>query len=47
MAFNRTADGKQTADPTKFPAGMAALSAYVHGLGVKFGLCAHSICLTN
>ena len=37
MASNRT-QGKQTADPTKFPKGMAALSQYVHGKGVKFGL---------
>ena len=35
MAVNRT-NGKQVADPTKFPSGMAALAKYVHGQGLKF-----------
>ena len=38
MAFNRSATGKQVADPAKFPSGMAALASYVHGKGAKFGL---------
>jgi alpha-galactosidase len=34
----RGADGRLFPDPQKFPQGMPALSAYVHGLGLKFGL---------
>lgn len=29
-----------TADPTRFPGGIEALSAKIHGLGLKFGSCA-------
>jgi len=38
MAKNRTVDGKLTHDPVRFPSGMKALSKYVHGKGLKFGL---------
>lgn len=38
MAKNRTADGKQIGDPTKFPSGMGALADHLHTLGLKFGL---------
>ena len=38
MAEQRTKDGKQSGDLVKFPSGMGALSSYVHGLGLKFGL---------
>ena len=30
--------GDWSADPAKFPSGLAALSDYVHSLGMKFGL---------
>jgi hypothetical protein len=30
--------GRWVVDPSRFPAGMAALSRYVHGLGEKFGM---------
>jgi hypothetical protein len=30
--------GRWVPDPTKFPDGMAALGAYIHGLGLKFGM---------
>lgn len=30
--------GRWVADPQKFPGGIASLSAYVHGLGLKFGI---------
>jgi Alpha galactosidase A/Alpha galactosidase C-terminal beta sandwich domain len=30
--------GRWLPDPTKFPHGMAALAAYIHGLGLKFGM---------
>jgi len=38
MAKNRTADGRLTADPDRFPGGMKALAGYVHSKGLKFGL---------
>jgi len=38
QASHRTSTGELTADPVRFPHGIAALSAYVHGLGLKFGL---------
>ena len=41
MAMNRTADGKLTHDPVRFPSGMKALAAYVQSRGLKFGLCKH------
>src|SRR4029079_2372902 len=34
----RDADGRIVADPDRFPSGMKALSDYVHGKGLKFGL---------
>lgn len=30
--------GRIVADPVKFPSGIAALSAYIHGKGLKFGI---------
>jgi alpha-galactosidase len=30
--------GRWLPDPVKFPGGMAALGAYIHGLGLKFGI---------
>ena len=46
MAMNRSADGKLTHDPVRFPSGMKALSKYVHERGLKFGLysarCGHT-----
>jgi alpha-galactosidase len=30
--------GRWVPDPTTFPDGMAALAAYIHGLGLKFGM---------
>lgn len=38
MAMNRTAEGKLTHDPQRFPSGMKALANYVQGKGLKFGL---------
>jgi alpha-galactosidase len=38
MAMNRTAEGKLTHDPERFPSGMRALADYVHSKGLKFGL---------
>lgn len=38
MAMNRTADGKLTHDPVRFPSGMKALAHYVQSKGLKFGL---------
>ena len=32
------ANGRWVVDATKFPDGMAAVAAYVHGLGLKFGM---------
>eukprot|EP00041_Stephanoeca_diplocostata_P012494 m.209367 g.209367 ORF g.209367 m.209367 type:complete len:700 (+) comp18979_c0_seq1:97-2196(+) len=37
-SYERNASGHMTADPSKFPNGMHALSAYVHAKGFKFGL---------
>lgn len=34
----RSADGKLQADPIRFLSGIRALSDYVHGLGLKFGI---------
>lgn len=34
----RDANGRMVADPVKFPGGWSALSAYVHGKGLKLGL---------
>lgn len=34
----RDKDGKMVPDPKKFPSGMKALSDYIHGLGLKFGM---------
>ena len=34
----RDANGRMIADPLKFPGGWPALSAYVHGKGLKLGL---------
>ncbi len=38
QAPSRAADGALVADPVRFPHGMAALSAQVHALGLKFGI---------
>lgn len=38
MAKQRKADGTLTADPQKFPHGMAWMSQQVHALGLKFGI---------
>ena len=38
MLLNRTADGRQIANPEKFPAGFAAVADFIHGLGLKSGL---------
>ncbi|WP_163552773.1 glycoside hydrolase family 27 protein [Candidatus Frankia alpina] len=38
MAPTRGSDGRLVADPERFPAGIAALAAYVHARGLKFGL---------
>lgn len=38
QAPKRTAAGELAADPQRFPHGIAALSAYVHSLGLKFGI---------
>ena len=38
MAKNRTAEGRLTHDPERFPRGMKALAAYVHSKGLRFGL---------
>ena len=35
---NRTADGRQIANPEKFPDGFAAVVDEIHGLGMKSGL---------
>ena len=39
MAFNRSADGSQLPDPTKFPKGFKAVADAIHGMGMKSGLC--------
>eukprot|EP00729_Bicosta_minor_P023308 gene23308-26423_t len=33
MSFNRSADGRQIADPTKFPDGFKAVADFIHNLG--------------
>jgi len=38
MSFNRSADGSQVADPTKFPGGFKAVADFIHNLGMKSGL---------
>ncbi|MCM3925326.1 glycoside hydrolase family 27 protein, partial [Frankia sp. AiPs1] len=38
MAPTRGDDGRLVADPERFPAGIAALAAYVHARGLRFGL---------
>ena len=38
MAMNRTAEGKLTHDPVRFPSGMKALANYVQSRGLRFGL---------
>lgn len=37
-SYNRTADGRQQANATKFPSGMAALGDYIHRAGLKYGI---------
>ena len=37
-AHSRDASGHLQADPVKFPHGMAAVAAFVHNLGLKFGV---------
>lgn len=36
MTKERDAQGRQVADPKRFPSGMAALGDYIHGKGLKF-----------
>ena len=38
-AAGRDANGTLVEDPNTFPSGMRALADYVHGLGMKFGVC--------
>jgi alpha-galactosidase len=38
IARKRDAHGNLIADPHRFPSGMAALTAYIHGLGLKAGI---------
>ena len=38
-ASQRDPSGAIVADPTRFPSGMKALADYVHGKGMKLGLC--------
>jgi len=38
MTENRTADGRQIADPKKFPNGFQAVTEFIHSLGLKSGL---------
>ncbi|KAH8881393.1 glycoside hydrolase family 27 protein [Thozetella sp. PMI_491] len=38
QAFTRDASGRQQANTTKFPSGIASLADYVHGLGLKLGI---------
>ncbi|MCH8218574.1 MAG: NPCBM/NEW2 domain-containing protein [Planctomycetes bacterium] len=48
MADKRNSEGKLVADPNKFPSGIKALSDYIHGKGLKFGLYqdrGHSTCM--
>jgi alpha-galactosidase len=37
-AYSRNESGHIIEDPNTFPSGMAALSDYVHSLGLKFGI---------
>ena len=37
MSANRSADGKQVADPTKFPNGFKAVADFIHNLGMQSG----------
>lgn len=39
LIANRTADGKLQANLTRFPAGMRALSDWLHARKFKFGMC--------
>ena len=43
-ASQRDASGAIIPDPVRFPSGMRALADYVHGKGMKLGLCAASSC---
>ena len=38
MSFNRSSDGSQVPDPTKFPKGFKAVADFIHKLGMKSGL---------
>ena len=38
LTIHRDADGRLAADPVRFPSGVAALAAYVHGLGLRLGI---------
>lgn len=38
MLANRTADGRQIANPEKFPNGFKAVADYIHSLGLGSGL---------
>ena len=38
MLLNRTADGRQIANPEKFPSGFKPVADYIHSLGLKSGL---------
>lgn len=38
MLLNRTADGRQIANPDKFPLGFKYVADYIHSLGLKSGL---------
>lgn len=38
QSYNRTADGLQQANSTKFPNGIKPAADYVHGLGLKLGI---------
>jgi alpha-galactosidase len=38
MALQRSPDGELQADPARFPHGISALAAYVHGLKLKLGV---------
>lgn len=35
---NRTSDGRQQANSTSFPSGMAAVGNYIHQAGLKYGI---------
>ncbi len=38
MMAQRDASGNQVPNPEKFPEGFAAVTSYIHGLGLKSGL---------